>query len=70
MNAADLIKSPNSTYPLVNRTTADTRPFHDEFMEAYRNGGVLSEELADMFKLTILKEYNLDGTDRMLIDFA
>ena len=54
----------------VNRSGANIDGFFAAFAEAYKNGGNLPEELADLFTVTFLKEYNPDGSDRMLIDAA
>ena len=53
----------------VNNTPSDIRPFFSVFAEAYKTG-VLSEDFADLFNITILKGYNPDGTDRMIINAA
>ncbi|EPG2629835.1 TPA: hypothetical protein ACKQGD_001044 [Pseudomonas aeruginosa] len=43
--------------------------FFPQFAEAYKTG-VLCEELADLFEIEILKGFNEDGTDRMIINPA
>ncbi|PCB24147.1 hypothetical protein CJT92_30570 [Pseudomonas aeruginosa] len=43
--------------------------FFPQFAEAYKTG-VLCEELADLFEIEILKSFNEDGTDRMIINPA
>jgi len=39
------------------------------FAEAYKTG-VLAEDFADLFNIVMLKGYNSDGTDRMVITAA
>jgi hypothetical protein len=39
------------------------------FEEAYQTG-VLPEDVADVFAIRILKAYNADGSDRMIIERA
>jgi hypothetical protein len=39
------------------------------FQEAYKTGK-LNEDFEDMFSIEILKAYNPDGTDRMIINAA
>lgn len=53
----------------VNNTRADIAPFFTAFAEAYKTGA-LNEDFADLFNITILKGYNPDGTDRMIIEVA
>lgn len=50
----------------VNNTCADISPWFALFAEAYRTG-VICESLSDLFSITILKGYNPDGSDRMVI---
>jgi len=50
----------------VNNTGSDIRPFFSVFQDAYKTG-VLHEDFADLFTIEILKAYNPDGTDRMII---
>ena len=58
----------NTTH-YVNNTSADIRPFFSVFAAAYVTG-LLHEDFADLFAITILKGYNPDGTDRMIINAA
>lgn len=53
----------------VNNSTSDLRSVWPYFQEAYKTG-VLHEDISDVFTITILKGYNPDGSDRMLIDAA
>lgn len=59
----------NSNIQYVNNTGADISYLFPFFAEAYKTG-VLHEDIADLFAITILKGYNSDGTDRMLIEAA
>lgn len=52
-----------------NSGTNATGLFFPQFAKAYKTG-VLCEELADLFEIEILKGYNPDGTDRMIINAA
>jgi len=58
-----------TTTHYVNNTPSDIRSFSSIFADAYRTG-VLSEDFAEIFRITILKGYNPDGTDRMIINTA
>ena len=51
------------------RCGSDTRFLDKEFDEAYRTKK-LPDELEDIFTLTFLENYNPDGSDRMIVDFA
>lgn len=53
----------------VNNSGLDIRLIFGFFEEAYKTG-VLSEDVADVFAIRILKAYNADGTDRMVIERA
>ena len=53
----------------VNNTSSDLRAIWPIFEEAYKTG-VLHEDYADLFSIEILKGYNPDGTDRMIINAA
>lgn len=53
----------------VNNTGSDIRMVEPFLSEAYATG-VLPEEIADLFSIEILKGYNADGTDRMVINAA
>jgi len=53
---------------VVINAKGDCRDFYDIFCKSVDSGG-LPDELTDIFKLTILKGYNPDGTDRGIIDF-
>jgi len=59
----------NTTIHYGNNTPSDIRDFSSVFADAYKTG-VLSEDFADLFTITILKGYNPDGTDRMIINAA
>ena len=50
----------------VNNTPSDLGTIWPAFAEAYKTG-VLSEDYADLFNIEILKGYNHDGSDRMII---
>ena len=58
-----------STIHYVNNTCADIRMFEPVFAEAYVTG-VLDEDYAELFTIEILKGFNADGTDRMIISAA
>ncbi len=53
----------------VNNTGADIAFLLPFFADAYKTGA-LHEDVADMFTINILKGYNPDGTDRMIIEAA
>ena len=53
----------------VNNTPSDLTPFHEVFMDA-RKTGKLHEDFADLFVIDILKGYNKDGSDRMIVNAA
>ena len=53
----------------VNNTGSDIRMVEPFLAEAYATG-LLPEEIADLFTIEILKGYNADGTDRMIINAA
>lgn len=53
----------------VNNTGSDIRMLDSVFAEAYVTG-VLPEDYADLFAIEILKGFNDDGTDRMIISAA
>ena len=53
----------------VINVAADLRPLFFVFEEAYKTGA-LHEDFADLFDITILKGYNPDGSDRMIINAA
>lgn len=53
----------------VNNTGSDIRPVFAAFERAYETG-VLDEDFADLFEIEILKAFNPDGSDRMIINAA
>lgn len=53
----------------VDNTGVDSRMFYPVFSEAYKTR-VLPEEYQDLFRIEFLREYNEDGSDRMLIFVA
>lgn len=53
----------------VNKTGQDISSVMPHFKEALKTG-VLHDDIADLFEIVILKAFNADGTDRMIIDFA
>lgn len=55
------------SFKFVNNSNSDIRMIQPVFEEAYVTG-VLPEDYADLFTIKILKGYNEDGTDRMIID--
>lgn len=57
------------TIHYVNNTPSNINSFADVFADAYKTG-VLSEDFADLFTINILKAYNTDGSDRMIINAA
>lgn len=57
------------SFKFVNSSNSDIRMIQPIFDEAYATGE-LPEEYADLFTIEILKGYNEDGTDRMIIDHA
>ena len=56
----------NKNIHFVNNTLCDIEPFMNDFIEAY-NTGVLHDDLSDLFAIKILKDFNPDGSDRMMI---
>lgn len=54
---------------ICNNTGSDIRAFDAVFADSYKTG-TLPEDFADLFTITILKGYNPDGTDRMIIEAA
>jgi len=56
----------NTIIHYVYNTRADVLAYAAIFADAYKTG-VLSEDFADLFSITILKGHNPDGTDRMVI---
>lgn len=53
-----------------NNTGADVRDWHREIVQACENGGILPEELADVFRLTRSPVNNPDGSPRYVLDWA
>jgi hypothetical protein len=53
----------------VINAPCDLRPVWPAFEEAYKTGA-LSEDFADLFSIEILKGYNPDGSDRMVVNAA
>ena len=53
----------------VNNTCSDISPVFQYFIDAFKTGE-LHEDISDLFSITILKAYNTDGTDRMIIEAA
>jgi len=53
----------------VNNTGSDIRMIEPFLAEAYETGA-LPEDIADLFTIEILKGFNTDGTDRMIINAA
>ena len=53
----------------VNNTGSDIRMVEPFLAEAYKTG-VLPDDIADLFTVDILKGFNPDGTDRMVINAA
>ena len=61
--------APTQNFKFVNNTTADMREFEGMLAETYKTGEV-PEDFADIFKVNILKAYNPDGSDRMVVNWA
>jgi len=57
------------TIHFVNNTGQDISSVMPHFKEALKTG-VLHEDIADLFEIVILKGFNADNSDRMIIDFA
>jgi len=57
------------TFQLVNNTPHDLRDFREIFLSAMKDG-FLHEDYTDLFSIVILKNYNSDGTARMIINPA
>ena len=53
----------------VNNTGADISDLFPYFAEAYKTGK-LHEDVADLFIVRMLKSYNPDGSDRLVIEAA
>ena len=56
-------------YRVVNNSFCDIRTF-DHFFANAAITGVLPEELADLFKITLLKGFNADGSNRLIVEAA
>jgi hypothetical protein len=63
------MKTANKNYRVVNNSLCDIRPFDHVFANAAITG-VLPEELADLFKITLLKGFNADGSNRLIVEAA
>ena len=63
------MKTANKNYRVVNASFCDIRPFDHVFANASITG-VLPEELADLFKITLLKGFNADGSNRLIVEAA
>lgn len=50
----------------VNNSGCDISSYFEAFKEAYISGE-LNEDFADIFDIEFLREYNEDGSDRMII---
>lgn len=50
----------------VNNTLSNIEPIMQYFIDAYSTG-VLHDDIADLFVIKILKDFNPDGSDRMMI---
>lgn len=59
----------NCNYRVVNNSGCDIRPFDKVFAIAATNG-VLPDELADLFSVTLLKGFNPDGSNRLIVEAA
>lgn len=57
------------SFKFVNNSNSDIRVIQPVFDEAYVTGA-LPDDYADLFTVEILKGYNEDGTDRLIIDHA
>ena len=53
----------------VNNTGSDISVVFPYLKDAYKTGE-LHEDVADLFTIKMLKGFNADGTDRMVIDAA
>ena len=69
INTKYLINTMNTSYLYGINSASDIRPFISVFADAFKTG-VLCEDFADLFTITILKGFNADGTDRMIISDA
>ena len=58
-----------TTIKFVNHCGQDISHVMHYFKEAYKTG-FLHEDVSDLFEIKILKGFNADGSDRMIIDFA
>jgi hypothetical protein len=59
----------NNNHRVVNNSLCDIRPFDHVFASAATTG-VLPEELADLFTITLLKGFNADGSNRLIVEAA
>ncbi len=59
-----------NTIRLCNMTYADIRDFEKDVLAACDNGGILPEELADVFTLERAPVVNADGSPRWVLRFA
>ena len=65
----ETMNAQNNNYRVVNNSFCDIRPFDDVFANAAITG-VLPEELADLFSITLLKGFNDDGSNRLIVEAA
>ena len=57
------------TIHIVLNVNVDTRGFESIFKDAYKTG-VIHEDYEDIFTVKLLKGYNPDGTDRLIVNMA
>ena len=58
-----------NSYRVVNNSCCDISMFDHIFLQA-SDTGILPEELADLFVVRLLKGFNADGTNRLIVEAA
>jgi hypothetical protein len=64
-----MMNAKHRNYRVVNNSGCDIRPF-DEVFAIAATTGVLPEELADLFSVKLLKGFNPDGSNRLIVEAA
>ena len=59
-------------FTIVNNTGIDLDQYkiREALVKVVRDGAEVPEEIADLFKVEILRGYNADGSDRGIVDWA
>ena len=59
----------DNNYRVVNNSCCDISMFDREFLAA-SDTGALPDELADLFSVRLLKGFNADGSNRLIVEAA